>query len=116
MPPRETNNPVRQVASEGDALVVSLTGDIDLHRSPELEQKLLTLLARTPQTMVLDLAEVPYMDSSGLATLVKLLSHGRRNQIELKLCGLSERVKSMFEITRLDGVFGIYGSVEEALA
>jgi anti-anti-sigma factor len=56
------------------------------------------------------------MDSSGVASLVKLLSRVRRSSAALKLCGLTDRVRGVFEITRLDSVFEIYGGEDEALA
>jgi anti-sigma B factor antagonist len=107
---------VSGVRSEGQALVVSLTGDVDLHRSAELQQSLLALVDKAPRVIVLDLSGVSYMDSSGVASLVKLLGHVRVRNIALKLCGLTARVRSMFEITRLDSVFSIHPSVAEALA
>jgi anti-sigma B factor antagonist len=110
------NSPVSGVRTEGRALVVNLTGDIDLHRSAELQQSLLALVDKAPRAIVLDLSGVPYMDSSGVASLVKLLTRVRAKDIDLKLCGLTARVRSMFEITRLDSVFSIHPSVAEALA
>ena len=65
--------------------------------------------------IVVDLSGVPYMDSSGVASLVKLLARIRKTGIELRLCGLTDRVRSIFEITRLDSVFQIYPSQQEAL-
>jgi len=112
----QPNSSVRAVRDEGGAVVVELGGDIDLHRSAELQQELIELTERATDRMVLDLSEVPYMDSSGVASLVKLLAHVRRKKCELKLCSLTDRVRSMFEITRLDSVFGIFDSVDEALA
>jgi len=65
---------------------------------------------------VVDLSGVGYMDSSGVASLVKLLARVRRRQVDLKLAGMTRRVRSVFEITRLDTVFEIFASVQEALA
>ena len=110
------NSAVRQVRQEQQTLVVTLAGDVDLHRTPELQQELARVVDRRPRRIVLDLAAVQYMDSSGVASLVKLLSSTRRQNIELKLCGLTPRVRSIFEITRLNSVFEILGTVAEAMA
>ncbi len=107
---------IRWVEGEKRSAVFEATGDIDLHRSTEFQQALLALAGQKPDVIVLDLAGVGYMDSSGMASLVKLLARVRRDGIALKLAGLSPRVRSVFEITRLDTVFDIYGSTEEALA
>ena len=110
--------PVRKVewiGSEPRSVVVEAAGDIDLHRSAEFQRALLELPAKRPARIVLDLSAVPYMDSSGVASLVKLLARVRRENIALKLAGLTPRVRSVFEITRLTTVFEIFATTEEAL-
>jgi len=106
---------VRWVGPDNKAVVVEAAGDIDLHRSTTFQQGLLDVARGGPERIVLDLAGVGYMDSSGVASLVKLLARVRRDGVELKLAGLTPRVRSVFEITRLDTVFDIHGSTEEAL-
>ena len=107
---------VRWVGADRHTAVYQAVGDIDLHRSAEFQQALLGLAGQGPRRIVVDLAGVAYMDSSGVASLVKLLSRVRRANIDLRLSGLTPRVRSVFEITRLDTVFDIYADTEEALA
>ena len=111
-------SPVREVTWTGPGdrtAVVRVEGDIDLHRSGAFQDELLKVVGQTPQAMVVDLSGVPYIDSSGVASLVKLLSRTRRHQISLRLAGPSARVRSVFEITKLDTVFEIFESVAEAV-
>lgn len=96
-----------------NCLIVRLEGDIDLASSPSLRSKLRTILDDPHDHIVVDLEAVPYMDSSGVATLVELLQSCRQKSVELTLCRLSERVLSVFQIARLDGVFKISSSIEE---
>ena len=105
----------RWVGPDNRTAVFEATGDIDLHRSSEFQQALLDLAGKRPEQIVLDLTGVGYMDSSGVASLVKLLARVRRDHIALKLAGLTPRVRSVFEITRLDTVFEIYPTTQEAL-
>jgi anti-sigma B factor antagonist len=95
--------------------VVEACGDIDLHRSGDFQRGLLEPLAEGPRAMVVDLAAVPYMDSAGVASLVKLLARVRKQGIALRLSGLSVRVRSVFEITRLNTVFEVYATVQQAV-
>ena len=114
----ETINPVRNVRwfdSEKTVVVVEAEGDIDLHRSAAFQEALLEPLKHRPRRMIVDMGGVSYMDSSGVASLVKLLSRVRRDKVDLKLAGLTPRVRSVFEITRLDTVFDLYPGVQEAL-
>jgi len=108
--------PVRRVRWQGDAAVVEVVGDVDLGRAPELQKALLEVADRRPSRIVVDLGGVAYMDSSGVASLVKLLSRTRRCGIHLSLAALTQRVRGVFEITRLDEVFDIRPTAEEALA
>ena len=64
--------------------------------------------------MVIDLGNVPYMDSSGVATLVEGMQLANRAGAVLVLVGMQERVKSIFEIARLDTVFKIVNELSEA--
>lgn len=97
-----------------DGLVVELRGDVDLSRSPELRVALLEMAAEQPGRIVLDLSGVDYMDSSGVATLVEALQHQRKHGGKVVLCGLGPKVKSIFEIARLDMVFTIVEDAEAA--
>ncbi|MEE2907866.1 MAG: STAS domain-containing protein [Planctomycetota bacterium] len=102
------------VDRQDNLLIVRPEGDIDLASSPGLRAQLRELIASASGRIVVDLEGVPYMDSSGVATLVELLQSCRRDQLELVLCRLSERVLSVFQIARLDGVFTISESLESA--
>lgn len=90
-----------------DGLLVSLSGEIDLLRSPVLRKELMAILDGSPSRVVLDLGGVPLMDSSGVATLIEVLQIQRGAGGRLVLCGLQERVQSVFEITHLTEVFTI---------
>jgi len=96
--------------------VVDVHGDVDLNRSSEFQQSLLVVMDQKPERIIVNLAEVPYMDSSGVASLVKLLGRTRQQGVVLRLAALTDHVRGIFEITRLDGIFDIRPTVEEALA
>lgn len=105
---------VRTVAKDG-ALIVSPLGDVDLTASPTLRQELKKAQATRPQRLIVDLKGVPYMDSSGVATLVEAMQQARRNNTRMVLSGLTDRVRSIFEIARLDTVFSISPSTDDAM-
>ena len=96
-------------------LVIRPQGEIDLGRSPDLRKKMGEFIASSPQKIVVDLSGVSYMDSSGVATLVEALQQCRTGSISLTLCAMQDRVRSIFEIARLDMVFTIATTIEEAL-
>ena len=110
-----SNTPVSNIRWQDKTAIIDASGEIDLHQSTVLQQKLLKVLDQKPNRMIINLANVSYMDSSGVASLVKLLSRTRKNGILLALAAPTKKVKAIFEITRLDSVFNIFDSEEEAL-
>jgi anti-sigma B factor antagonist len=112
---RRPGSPVKSIRWSGRNCVAALAGNIDLEHSTAFQQELLSLLDGRPERLVLDFAEVGFMDSSGVASLVKLLSRTRRSATHLLLTNLGDDVRGILEVTRLDTVFDIRGSIEEAL-
>ncbi len=112
-----SNSEALQVRSEmrDGAAIVRPIGDVDLSGSPTLKQEIRKVLTTRLTSLVIDLGGVSYMDSSGVATLVEAMQLTRRGQTKLVLCGLQPKVKSIFEIARLDTVFTIVDTVDTAL-
>jgi anti-anti-sigma factor len=100
---------------DAEAIFARVRGEIDLHNSPELRGELMDLIARTNrQRIVLDLSEVPYMDSSAIAVLVELLQKLRKQGGRVYLLKLQPRVRGLLEIARLDTIFKVIEREEEA--
>ncbi len=95
-------------------VIIRPHGDVDLSSSPDLRTALREAIARNPDTAIVDLAAVAYMDSSGVATLVEALQLARRNNSRLVLCQLNDRVQSIFQIARLDAIFTIVDDLDAA--
>jgi len=104
-----------QVLELDQATVISPVGDVDLSRSPTLRAHLRDALDAAPHRLVVDLEGVEYMDSSGVATLVEAMQIARRSNTRLVLCGMNQRVRSVFEIARLDRVFLIVPTLDAAM-
>jgi anti-sigma B factor antagonist len=113
---RNSQNVIRGVRQKGQTVVLELGGEIDMMNFVDLKAKFKELYLKKPRALIVDMTAVEFMDSSGLATLVGALKWCRLNGSELKLVGLAERVRSIFEICRLDSAFQIYNSEAEALS
>lgn len=105
-----------QVQSErqGENAIVRPIGDVDMSGSPELRAAIRQAQQGSPRRLVVDLAHVAYMDSSGVATLVEAMRHAQGAGSELILAAMADRVRAIFEIARLDTYFKIVPSVEDA--
>lgn len=98
-------------------MVLSLKEErLDAHNSGDLRDRILKLLETGEINLVVDLAEVRFIDSSGLGALLSGYKNATLRAGTFVLAALQPRVKSMFELTRLQRVFEIYDKVEEAFS
>jgi len=93
--------------------VVHIEGDVDMSSSPDVRNVLLPIFQKSPSHLIVDLSEVPYIDSSGIATLVEGLQLSRKGGVRLTLAGMSSTVESVFELAYLKEVFEIVAGVEQ---
>ena len=100
--------------SEDSVAIIEIEGEVDLYSSPDLRKALLEMTKAQNKAILVDLAKVTYMDSSGVATLVEALQQVGKYEGKLKLANLRDAVKDVFDLSRLDKVFDIYESVEDA--
>jgi anti-sigma B factor antagonist len=96
--------------------VLPLDGEIDLHVSPNVAESLHAIIQKKPRRLVVDLAHVSYIDSSGLAVLIEGMQNVEAYGGRFALAGLGQDVRIIFEIAKLDQVFQIFPDVDAALA
>ena len=109
-------SPSRPTAQRDRADVLPLKGEIDLHVSPSVTASLNAMIEKKPRRLVVDLAEVSYIDSAGLAALIEAMQKVEAYGGKFLLAGLQETVRSIFEISRLDQVFRIFPDMDAAIA
>lgn len=99
----------------GDITVVDISGRIELgDESAALRELISDLLSKGNKKILLNLGDVQYIDSSGLGTLVSAFTSVRKQQGELKLLNLTNKVSDLMQITKLYTVFEIMN--DEAVA
>lgn len=99
----------------GDITICSIAGEININTSLNMRKGFEKLACENSRKIILNLGSVSYIDSSGLATLIEMLQRVKRNNGVMRLSNLSEKVSSLFEITKLDKLFNIFSNEEEAL-
>ncbi len=102
-----------QIISAEPFTVVALSGEVDLKFSPEAREQILTLLKKNKHVLV-DLSAVSYIDSSGVASLVEGLQYANKNSLRFGLVGASRAAMQVLQLAKLDQVFTIYDSINEA--
>ena len=96
--------------TSGTWTVVRVTGELDLHTSPQLRDHVLSLIGDPPVRVALDLSEVGFMDSSSLGMLVTCLKRIRERDGRLVLIGVSGSPAKVLALTSLDRVFDLVPS------
>jgi len=97
--------------------IFDVSGDIDFANSPEVRQSMLHEIreSRTAR-VILNLRQVRYIDSSGVASLIEGLKASRDLGSRFILIGLSTSAREVLQLSRLIKVFEIYDTEEQALA
>jgi anti-sigma B factor antagonist len=104
------------VRTVGDRSVLDVIGEVDVYSAPELRERLSELVNAGTPSLVVNLTEVTFLDSTGIGTLVAGLNRAVQFGGTLTLVCDHERILKLFRITGLDSVFAIRASVDEAVA
>lgn len=100
---------------ESGVIVIIPEGEIDISVTDSLRDKLKGLTDEKRMAILIDMSAVPYIDSSGLGVLVEAMQEMGKYGAELKLAHLTDDVKKVFELTRLNKFFTIFGRESDAL-
>jgi anti-sigma B factor antagonist len=104
-----------QTSKNNGVVVVDVDGQLIVGNRQELKQKVLDELGGERKFLI-DFSNTGYIDSSGLGVLVSLSKKIREQGGELRLANLNEDLRTLFELTKLDTLFSIADSRDEALA
>ncbi|BBB32592.1 anti-sigma B factor antagonist [Thermotomaculum hydrothermale] len=99
-----------------DIIILDLKGKITIGEGDkQLREKITSLLEKGEKKIILNMARVSYLDSSGTGEVVSLLMKVKKAGGELKLLSLSQKIKDIFQIAQLLSIFDYYTDEEEAL-
>lgn len=104
-----------KIQDKDTVTVCYVSGDIDINSAPVIRKSLEKVVSGKKNKVLVNLSDVQYVDSSGLATMVELLKNIRAYGGKLKVCNMSAKIKSLFEMTKLDRLFEILPSEEDAI-
>jgi anti-sigma B factor antagonist len=106
------------IGTRGSAVVVAVRGELDLATVPVLRERLDSLdeVSTSPAPLVVDLSALTFIGSAGLALLVDLHNKSKERDIPLALVVAGSVVPRAIQVTALDQVFSLYGTLDEALA
>ncbi len=105
-----------KIETKNGLTVCHVEGEIDINSSPGIKKSFDKVLSAKTPKIVVNLSKVTYVDSSGLATLVEILKNMRSYGGRLRLTNLSSKIKSLFEITKLEKLFEIMADEQDAIS
>ena len=100
-------------SSHGALHVVATQGDLDVHTAPRLSSVLMPRM-QPGCTVVIEMSQTPFMDSSGLAAIVEAGARGRDVDGYLCLAAPGDRVRKVLQITGVDTLIDVFDSLESA--
>ena len=98
----------------GSVTIFSLAGRFDAFTAPAVADTLAIATMVPPACVVVNLEKVTFVDSTARAALVQGMKRTREHTGDLKLCGLQQPVRIIFELTRLDKAFEIFSDADQA--
>jgi anti-sigma B factor antagonist len=101
--------------THNDVVVCILEREVNINTSPELRKVFNDIVSSDNKKVLVDLSGVSYVDSSGLATLIEILQRLKKTGGKIRFSNMSEKVRNIFEITKLIKLFEIFDTNEEAL-
>jgi anti-sigma B factor antagonist len=96
--------------------IIGVDGQLIVGNRHDLKSKVVEAMDQGESKFVIDFSETGYIDSSGLGVLVSLSKKIREAGGDLRLAGLNDDLRTLFELTKLDTLFTILDSAEEAVA
>lgn len=99
-----------------DVTIVTVQGQLVVTNRQEFKQMVLDAMEQGARTFVVDFTDASYIDSSGLGALVSLSRRLRDAGGDLRLVGLSDELRTLFELTRLDALFPLFATRADAVA
>ncbi|MEP5731612.1 MAG: STAS domain-containing protein [Sulfitobacter sp.] len=101
--------------TEGDIRIIDvLDARIDAPNALEFKETFRTMTLNAPARVILDLTKVTFIDSSGLGAIVAAMKHLAPER-QLHLAGLTGPVEKVFQLTRMDSIFRIFPTLDDAL-
>jgi anti-sigma B factor antagonist len=99
-----------------DVTIVTVQGQLVVTNRQDFKQMVLDAMEQGARTVIVDFTDASYIDSSGLGALVSLSRRLRDAGGDLRLVGLSDELRTLFELTRLDALFPLFATRADAMA
>ena len=104
---------IEAIDNASGAKIFKLSGPLTIQTLYDFQQMVRDEIAKP---IIIDISQVPYMDSAGLGCIVSAFTSCQRNQRAFGITGLTDRIKTLFTVTHVDGLLPCFDSLEAAAA
>ena len=104
-----------QRSQQGDVTVITVDGFLDAHTAPQFERALQEEISAGHVKIVVDCARLTYISSAGLGVFMGFIEEVRESKGDIKICGLTPKVRQVFDILGFEGIYDLLDSVPAAL-
>lgn len=104
---------IEAIDNASGAKIFKLSGPLTIQTLYDFQQM---VRDETAKPIIIDISQVPYMDSAGLGCIVSAFTSCQRNQRAFGITGLTDRIKTLFTVTHVDGLLPCFDSLEAAEA
>ncbi len=103
-----------ETETDGDFAVIKLEGAVDAHTAPKFEEAVEKVIEEGQNKIVVDCEKLTYISSAGLGVFMCFIEEVREDGGDIKICGLTEKVKQPFEILGFESIYDFCPDVESA--
>ncbi|BBE30043.1 anti-sigma factor antagonist [Tepiditoga spiralis] len=101
---------------KGNFLIIKGHGELDVYHSLNFKEEAREKINELKEKIIIfDTTDVPYIDSSGLGSIIALFKDIHKNHKELVITGMRKEVENLFKMTRTDRIVSIYPTIEDAI-
>ena len=104
-----------KVTKIDDVVLVVLAGELNMENSNILRETFKKLLKEMDKKILLDFEKLAFIDSSGIATLIEMSQNLVKLNGRMCLCGVNKKIIGVFEVTKVQKLFSIFATRQEAL-
>lgn len=104
-----------KLRKQDDVFIIDVQGELDLYNTSQLRELFSKMIEKGVKKVVINLAGVNYIDSSGIGTLINIHSLSQQKSISFCIANVEGTVKKVIELTKLTGFFPLASSLEEAV-
>ena len=105
-----------EIRSENDLSVIDLTGSLDAFTTPDVKAEFKKLTDARSYKLILNLQHVNYVNSTAIGAIVAVAQQVRRKKGDLKICGMKEDIRKVFDLVGASKILEIFETEQEAIS